>query len=377
MRYLPNKKALLLNFTANSYHWGCFGTSLAIFSNLCKFNYYVSTVDVEFTHHLKPSPSSLTDFTDNSFLSKFETENHTLIREIRSSDLVVINGEGTLHGVSSGSVNLLFLAFFTKKVLNKPTHLINHSCFPNSKGSNLKDNAIVKAYMSVIGMLDTVVPREEYSLKIYRSCGLNVTQGFDCLPFYIDQLGLTLSNKGTGNLILSGGITLSEESLILYSKFIRHATEQGLRVIFLTGAKTNNAKEDFIFYKKIKNLHPETELLEANSFLEWIDAIKNANYLLSGRFHHTIAAITTGTPFSTLSSNTPKVEAILELCGLKERLVDIKDSSSVSRALSEIKETITQPKLATSEELIRRLLKLGGGNFIFLAEELTPKRNFY
>ena len=50
------KKALLLHFTADSYHWGCFGTSLEIYHTLLEKGYYVDTVGVDVTHSLTPSP---------------------------------------------------------------------------------------------------------------------------------------------------------------------------------------------------------------------------------------------------------------------------------------------------------------------------------
>ena len=40
------KKALLANFTGSSRHWGCYGTSMAIYRSLLGRNYYVEVIGV-------------------------------------------------------------------------------------------------------------------------------------------------------------------------------------------------------------------------------------------------------------------------------------------------------------------------------------------
>jgi len=54
---------------------------------------------------------------------------------------------------------------------------------------------------------------------------------------------------------------------------------------------------------------------------EWLDTINQTTFLLSGRFHHSIAAFCLNTPFIALNSNTHKVHAICALLGQKEPLL--------------------------------------------------------
>ena len=47
LSFLNGKKATLLNFTADSYHWGCYGTSIEIYHTLLEKGFYVNTVSVD------------------------------------------------------------------------------------------------------------------------------------------------------------------------------------------------------------------------------------------------------------------------------------------------------------------------------------------
>ena len=63
------------------------------------------------------------------------------------------------------------------------------------------------------------------------------------------------------------------------------------------------------------------ELVDATSIDEWLDTINNATLLVSGRFHHSIAAFCLNTPFIALNSNTHKVHAICSMMGEAEPLL--------------------------------------------------------
>lgn len=52
------------------------------------------------------------------------------------------------------------------------------------------------------------------------------------------------------------------------------------------------------------------------SLKDWLTTIAEARLLVSGRFHHSIAAAFLGTPFVVLESNTPKNTALCRELGL-------------------------------------------------------------
>lgn len=69
------------------------------------------------------------------------------------------------------------------------------------------------------------------------------------------------------------------------------------------------------------NFQTNFKIYQANSLDDWLQCIEKATILVSGRFHHTIAAACLGTHFITLNSNTPKMEGLMQALGLKKPLL--------------------------------------------------------
>ena len=67
---LDRKKALLINFTADAYHWGCYGTSMEIYTTFIESGYFIETRSVYEVHTLKPTPFNNNEFHDNNFFKK-------------------------------------------------------------------------------------------------------------------------------------------------------------------------------------------------------------------------------------------------------------------------------------------------------------------
>ena len=69
--FLSGKKCVLLNFTADTYHWGCFATSIELYSTLIEEGYFVDTRNVMVTQLLEPTPDTIDQFNDPKFFDKF------------------------------------------------------------------------------------------------------------------------------------------------------------------------------------------------------------------------------------------------------------------------------------------------------------------
>jgi len=113
------KTALILNFTGNSYHYGCYGTAHEIYYRLLESGYFVNFVSVRATHGLECYPHTGEEFLDPTFAKTFIKANPTLISSVYEADIVVVNGEGTLHSLSRGSMTLLYMIYTAKKVFKK------------------------------------------------------------------------------------------------------------------------------------------------------------------------------------------------------------------------------------------------------------------
>jgi polysaccharide pyruvyl transferase WcaK-like protein len=93
----------------------------------------------------------------------------------------------------------------------------------------------------------------------------------------------------------------------VWADYVNRMTRHGRRVTVLTGASMFPARDDRDLVRALKRrVAGPLEVIDAVSAGEWLDAIARAAVVVSGRFHHTIAAATLGTPFVLVESNTPK-----------------------------------------------------------------------
>ena len=278
-------------------------------------NYYIESISVQNTHLISPTAEKISDFDDKAFFDNFCHANTSLVRSIDQSDVVISNGEGTLHGLGKAPINLLYLMYISKKYFGKQVHLINFSCFPN--GDEINPTGPYQLYMGVLKHLDIITPREKVTNKILVNNGIQTIQSFDCLPRFLDRYNYLNSHKPKGNILLTGGVRFDESRYNLLSEFITYFLKKGVSVSFLWGAHFSPAKEDFLLQKRLKENSDfaDLKILYAQSMDEWISEFNTASFLFSARFHHTIAALSVGTPFRYLSSNTPKISAALETIG--------------------------------------------------------------
>lgn len=306
------KTALILNFTGNGYHFGCFGTAREIYAQLQEKGYLVNYLTVKISHGTMVVPKKLSDFSSREFVNKYITNNNAIYSSIIESDIVVVNGEGTLHRLAKGPIHLLFMMHLSKLILRKPTYLINHSCFPTLDG---KDNT--KVYAKIIKELDGVVPREQLTKQFYDQVGISAELGFDSLPLYFDRAGLGNARstlKGSGKIVLAGGINYSAAAVKSLSQAM-NKLDKTIAFQFLLGGKQDLAKDEIPIYEAYRKAGLIIELVEAKTFSHWVETIATAKGLISARFHYTIAAFALGTPVISMPSNTPKIEAIHELLG--------------------------------------------------------------
>ena len=365
LSFLNAKKALLLNFTASSYHWGCYGTSMEIYQSLLEENYYVEIISVDFTHCTSPTVEKISDFDDQEFFKNFRQENLSLVQSIYHSDIIIVNGEGTLHRLGKGSLNLLYFMHISKKYFNKKIHLINFSCFPNGDESSPEGNT--KIYPAIFCHLDTITPREKITNKILESSGIRAKQSFDCLPRFLSRHNYTNCHKPKGNILVTGGVHFNERRYKLLLNFIEFFLKKDVPVTFLLGAHFSPAQEDLMLQKRLKE-NPDLSSLriaQAQSMEQWVDEFKTASFLFSARFHHSIAALSIGTPFRYLSSNTPKIPAALET--IDENYNDFCIDENDGMALIDAAEkTLSKPTSISSEARVKRMLSLANVNFVNL-----------
>ncbi|SFO66273.1 Polysaccharide pyruvyl transferase family protein WcaK [Cohaesibacter marisflavi] len=358
------KNCLILNFTANSYHWGCFGTSIEIYDTLVERGYYVNYLPVEQTHTPLPElPQQIPDFDSSEVAKRFTAANMPIVRAITQADLVLCNGEGTLHEHALGPWQLLYLMYFAKKYANKTVALINHSAYPS--GSLEPSEKVDQFYGEILKHLDLVASREVHSTQVLKRLGINAVQSFDCLPLFIARNGYDRTVSPDGPIILSGGVSLNNALAGELAAALHPLVDGDRKAVYLAGAKSSPAPEDLKHFEQMKSEIPKLELLNAQDIDTWIDVIGSASLLVSARFHHTIAAASLQTPLVCLPSNTPKIEGICSMLGLEPPISPTEaDWQSKVQAASERALRDTAP--VVREEILQSILKLGKANFLNL-----------
>lgn len=119
--------------------------------------------------------------------------------------------------------------------------------------------------------------------------------------------------------------------------------QQGYTITFLYGAKDWPAKDDREFIAFLKSiLKFDLKVFEAKNIDEWLSCIENAKLLVSGRFHHTIAAGCLGTKFIALNSKTPKIDGLLKALG-KEGPLRYDDRNLAEKLHKQTLESYYQP----------------------------------
>ena len=362
MASLDKKQAVLLNFTANTYHWGCYGTSMELWQTLVERGYYIEMVNVREIHMLDPTPHQVGDFDNPDFGTEFLKANLRIYHLLLSADVVVVNGEGTLHGHGKAAVNLLYLMYLAKVNFKKPVRLVNSSFFPSDDG--MPHEVLDLLYGRVAQTLDSVVPRETDSKAVLDRLGVPSVQGFDCLPRFIHRHGAQNSWTYKPTLVVAGGVNMTREQAQKFGELLAPFQSGGTRLKFLTGAKVFVNQEDARIYEEMKRHCPTLECVNALSMQDWLSTLQNAACLVSARYHHTLAAASVGLPCVVFPSNTSKTNASLDMLGLNTMLSLDQDPEPIQHLLNE---ALLQ-RLAPAEVVkVQQVVNLAANNFLRFA----------
>lgn len=329
------QKVVLFNDTSAWYHWGCTGTSIALKEGIESLGFEITAFPINQTRTFKEIPP-FESFDDPECFKLFCENNKEAVEAIKNADAVVITGEGTIHDLRDGPRALFYLAHASKVFLGKHVEIINHSAYPKDDPelsstllqyfgteSQLQELAGAQSvYKSAYAKLDFVAIRESFSLNEMEKIGVTALLSFDCLPLYIRDHYHHPKQLDEKTLVVAGSVAYTESGALQLCQFLEETAKAGFKIKVLIGAKAFPARDDTAFVEFL-TMHCKApwELVDATSLDEWLDTINNATLLVSGRFHHSIAAFCLNTPFIALNSNTHKVHAICSMMGEAEPLL--------------------------------------------------------
>ncbi len=341
-------RALLVNDTRNWYHWGCSCTSLAIHSQLRRRWSHVDSLPIQRIAGMSEIPGSVAEFDDDERFRRFSDRHADVMAQLRNADIAYINGEGTLHGASPQAIGLLYLAYIAKRRLGRPVHIINHSCYPDDTGS-VKDTPIHQLYRSVYREMDFVAVREPISAQVMSQLGIAVTESFDCLPLFVREHAFDSIKKApNGKTVLIAGSAAWGATSVAQriGELVVKLAAVGVRSILLIGADAHMAADDVHLAATLQRVASgRFQLLNATSELEWLRAIASVDVLVSGRFHHSIAAACLGTPFILMESNTPKIAGLLQRLE-SESFVSVSQANAADVLCDRVQRVLAEPESA-------------------------------
>ncbi len=235
-----------------------------------------------------------------------------LLRTIAQSDLLIINGEGTLHHGSRHGVNLLRLTTHEARI-GKPLYLINalYQENPASWGEQIR-------------LFDGVWARDSWSAKelstawgaeVGHFADLTLCDGF--VEFDFDRKGMVFGDSVKKAITRElARVSIKTKGNTLVPTVHRIKSPKG---------KTGVAAIPRLIYGKIYQTiwnarYPNFAMMPDQD--AYAAFIARSALHVTGRFHGACFSILTRTPFLTLSSNSWKLEALLADCGLAaDRLV--------------------------------------------------------
>lgn len=300
------RNVCILNDTSEWYHWGCHGSSLGL-RRLVDQHFRPDTITVvpikmTYAPSFLPEPADILELKSaESFLSTWPAAQALL-----EAEDIIVNGEGTIHGAGSHVKRLLYVIAMCGGVLGKRVHLVNHSAFP-PRG----DAATFEFYRHAYASAHHVAVRESDSQRtLQASFGRAARLSFDCLPLTLERTELGAASGGDGYAIVTGSSGMDTPVFEILRAGAAALRAVGLRLVWPLGAAGNPAFDE----KGQAELCAGAigaEILEVTSFEDWARLIRDARFLLAGRFHFIIARLCLGGPFIAYGGNTPKIEAML------------------------------------------------------------------
>lgn len=271
----------------------------------------------------------------------------TLKTKIIASDIVIINGEGTIHHDSPHAIALIDAANYCKQY-GKKVYLVNALFQGMSACHSWK-----------MALFDGIFVRDSFSQKELASQGVSSQVIFD-LTFYSKTIELDIESRHFGDTYTCS--VMLEKTMQLYQA----SKKDGSRFAPIMFAPSSWKSPNKTIISKIKNHGLKSSFVKIMRKVEFLTMYRNLNiftniythdlyhrdiantkFLISGRFHSVCFAINSLTPFVALKSNSHKVEALINDFGLnKERIVDdISDYNGNLRSFSDDERSSIHTKL--------------------------------
>lgn len=312
-------KVVLLNHTGKESNWGCQATSANLVNLLSRAeDISIDFIDIEyrggFYRKLLNKIRSLFSFVilnqkqvqlfSNIFkyLHPLENEN---INKIEDCDILILNGEGSLHGFTSELIKFIQYLSLANK-LGKKVFTLNQSLY--------FDNYRVRKYLKELFKYSEInYFREQLSVdnaKLLNVKKLKLVADAAFLNHRIKTDKIDSNIDLPANYILaSGSVVLTEQSDSFFDILNKIKGYYNLPIIFIASCEVDKALKHVIIKKHNFVYYDNNDL----NFLQVQKLIKGSEFLVSGRFHLNIFSACVGKLFIPFVSNTKKMQGLVNL----------------------------------------------------------------
>ncbi len=249
-------------------------------------------------------------------------DNQTFIENISKCELVIVNGEGSLHHAQLRARELITIARYVKENTGVPVVLINSTYQDN--GDELAE--CIK-YFDLVYVRETLSKKdlEKYNIQSKVVPDMTFYSKFDLSKKIVsDHIGVSDSvyielseelfelcvekNFKYFPALASPKIRLNSVRNI--ARYFKHSVFVSIKfLLYKLGFKFSHQTVRAFFY--------------VGSYKDYIQEISRLNFLIAARYHSLCFALKTLTPFAAIKSNSHKIEGILQDIGIGEkRIID-------------------------------------------------------
>lgn len=233
-----------------------------------------------------------------------------IIQKIDVADIVIFNAEGSTYRKNFGSLAGLFILYYAAKIHKKRALFANGS-FTISSVDNVLSGIAKKLYSEGVDFF----VREPISSECLSSVGVDAKVVPDSVFYYADK---SSSDFGITDKFHSFAVSKSMLPMCNFTDvnndpfylLINQITKKtGMNPVFFA-----RDPEDQMIRKYLKHIpNAKAGIFNSNNFKEVQTTISESKILLSGRYHHLIFALNSGTDVCPFSSSSHKNEGLMKL----------------------------------------------------------------
>lgn len=358
-------RIVVTNYTGDRGNWGCQATSRNLLAFLRRSfspdpGAEISTIPLPAGHavdtlfevvygdrirsiYAAAAPSAA----DLNFLDSLVRERFgSAYEQARRADVIVFQGEGSVGPSFYLRTPILYaLPFLAARLWKKPVLSLNQTIYASTD----EEKAIV---CNIFNSFDLIAVREMASYRFAREIGISRTVLCPdmALGDFDHPSPAKTESPGQGYFCVSGSAAIKLYDLKRFAEILRRVYERHkLKPVFMVSRRKDEAI--LVMAKaELDGVPFEVVSAESNPQVESVlPVLKSAKFVIGGRYHTAVSALSQNTPVVLLPGNTFKSEGIGPMLGLDIPVFDLLESDAILARIDDIVGSEDQYRNAISD----------------------------